>query len=61
LEYIRLVREPAGSPTSPGEFAAIGGKFQYFLREVVWKLRFLNNSIVKILLKISDNVPLINQ
>jgi hypothetical protein len=30
LEVIRLVQEPAGSLTSPAEFAADSGKFQYF-------------------------------
>jgi hypothetical protein len=32
---IRLVQEPVGSLTSPAEFAANGGKFQYFQGEIV--------------------------
>jgi hypothetical protein len=49
-KIIRLVQEPRGSLPSPAEFAAHGGKFSFFSRNVVQKLRFLNNFIIAIIL-----------
>jgi hypothetical protein len=42
---IRRVQEPCGSFPCPAKFAEHGGKFSFFSREVVQKLRFLNNFI----------------
>jgi sulfopropanediol 3-dehydrogenase len=43
---IRLVQEPRGSLPSPAEFAAQWRQILFFSREVVQKLRFLNNSSI---------------